>query len=171
MKCPATKIDCMIEPLRKLANKIGAPLLDLAFRLYVAQVFFKSGMLRLQSALNGDWGTQIFLFDMEHPVPYMSPEIAAVVTTAGELALPVLLALGLFSRFGAAGLFAMALMIQLTYMHSAEHLLWMALMASIFIKGPGVLSLDFLMLKWLRQGKTDCPACDSGEKAETAEKE
>jgi len=145
------KIDNSIDHLRNIANRFAAPVLDLTFRLYVAQIFFSSGLNRLQSAINGDWGSQIFLFDMEHPVPGFSPELAAVITTAGELVLPVLVGLGLFARFGAAGMFLMALIIQLTYVQSPEHILWMALMASIFIKGPGAISVDHFLLKWLRR--------------------
>ena len=63
----------------------------------------------------------------------------------------MLVGLGLFSRFGAAGLFVMALVIQLTYQENFQHILWMALAASIFIKGPGPLSVDKLMVKWLRK--------------------
>jgi len=151
MKNFIRKIDGIIEPLRGIADKFGMPLLTLSFRLYVAQIFFKSGWLRLQSALNGDWDTQIFLFDMEHPVPGLSAEWAAIVTTTGELLFPVLVGLGLFARFGAAGIFTMALIIQLTYMQSAEHILWMALMAAVFINGPGRISIDHYLLKWIRK--------------------
>lgn len=151
MKSFIQRIDGIIEPLRGIADKFGTPLLALSFRLYVAQIFFKSGCLRLQSALNDDWGTQIFLFEMEHPVPVLSAEWAAIVTTTGELLFPVLVGLGLFARFGAAGIFTMALIIQLTYMQSAEHILWMALMAAVFINGPGRISVDHFLLKWLRK--------------------
>jgi len=153
MKELLTKADDLLNPLRKLASTVASPLLDLAFRLYVAQAFFKSGWLRLQSALNNDWGSQIFLFEMEHPVPGLAPGTAAAITTAGELILPVLVALGLFARFGAAGLFTMALVIQLTYIANMEHLLWMALMASIFIKGPGPISVDHFLVRWIQRDR------------------
>lgn len=157
-------IDSLIEPLRKFADKVGAPVLDLAFRLYLALPFMISGKGRLTDFLNGNWDTQIFLFELEHPVPGISAELAAPVTTIAELILPVLLAFGLFGRFAAAGLFAMALMIDITYQHNAEHLLWMALALAIFVRGPGVLSLDHFLVKALRGGS--CPvagACAEGQ--------
>jgi putative oxidoreductase len=86
-------------------------------------------------------------------VPGISAHIAAPITTVAELVLPVLLACGLFSRFSAAGLFIMALVIQLTYQENYQHLLWMALALSIFTKGPSLLSLDHLLVNWIRKEK------------------
>lgn len=151
MKTLMIKIDDMINPLRKLASCIGAPLLDLTFRLYVAHAFFISGIGRFKDYLNGSWDTQLFLFELEHPVPGIDPAIAAPLSTGAELVLPVLLALGLFGRFGAAGLLIMTLIIEFTYQHNTEHLLWMAMLATILIRGPGLISLDTLLLKWLRK--------------------
>ena len=154
MKDMMIKINNLINPLRMIADKVGSPLLDLSFRLYLGWAFFKSGMLRAKDYFNGSWDTQVFLFEMEHPVPGLDASLAAPVTTIAELALPVLVSLGLFSRFGAAGLFVMALVIQLTYQENYQHILWMALAASIFIKGPGPLSVDNLMVKWLKRDST-----------------
>ena len=76
------------------------PLALLAARLYVAQVFFASGLTKLR-----DWDTTLALFADEYRVPLLSPDIAALLGTAGELVLPVLLALGLAGRFAGLGLF------------------------------------------------------------------
>lgn len=151
----ASRVNNLIEPLRGIAERFGAPFLDLGFRLLLAVPFFKSGMGRLKAFLDGNWDTQIFLFEFEHPVPGLAANFAAPVTTVAELVLPVLLALGLFGRFAAAGLFVMALVIELTYQNNAEHILWMVLAASIFVRGAGVLSLDHLLLKAFRAGS--CP--------------
>lgn len=145
------KIDTAIEPLRKFARCIGTPLWLLAARIYVAQAFFKSGMTRYKDWANGNFDNQIFLFELEHPVPGLPPEFAAYSATAGELILPVMLILGLFGRFAAAGLFIMAAIIQITYVHSAEHVLWMFLSAAIVIIGPGLISLDQLIVKFIRK--------------------
>ena len=59
----ARSIDNGIEPLRKLANKGLSPLLDLAIRLYMANIFFASGRLKLDNYLNNDWGSTVFLFE------------------------------------------------------------------------------------------------------------
>ena len=145
------KVDDLIDPLRRLADAVGTPLLDLAFRLYLAWAFFVSGLNRFASWRNDDWDTQLFLFEYEHPVGSLDPGLAASVTTIAELVLPVLVALGFMARFGAIGLFVMALTIELTYQSSYQHLLWMALALSIFIRGPGPISLDHLLVSRARR--------------------
>ena len=67
--------------------KYFSPLVDLTIRLYMANIFFKSGWLKFQNYMNDDWDSTIFLFTEVHPVPYLSPETAAVLGTAGELGL------------------------------------------------------------------------------------
>jgi uncharacterized membrane protein YphA (DoxX/SURF4 family) len=88
--------------LRRLIATLESlqPLALLAARLFVAQVFFLSGLTKLR-----DWDTTLALFADEYHVPLLPPEAAAWLGTGGELVLPVLLALGLFGRFGALGLF------------------------------------------------------------------
>ena len=75
------------------------PLAQLLARLYVARAFFLSGLTKLR-----DWDTTLALFQDEYHVPLLPPDVAAVMGTFGETALPVLLALGLAGRFAAAGL-------------------------------------------------------------------
>jgi len=147
----AKKIDALIEPLREIANKFAAPVWDLAARLYVAEAFWSSGMTRFKDLINGNFDSQIFLFDLEHPVPGLSPEIAAYGATAGEVILPILLVLGLFGRVGAAGILIMTAIIELTYIHSVDHIIWAFLAAAIFVRGSGVISLDNLLLRFIRR--------------------
>ncbi len=144
------KIDGLIEPLRKFSNCVLSPLFDLGARLYLANAFWSSGILRFNDLKNGTFDNQVFLFELEHPVPGLDPLAAAYITTGAELVLPVLLALGLFGRFAAAGILAMTAVIEFTYGHFDVHLLWAFLAGMIFLKGPGKLSLDHLILKWIR---------------------
>ncbi len=151
----AKKIDNLIEPLRKLANCVASPLLDLSIRLYMANIFFKSGILKFKNYLNDDWGSTLFLFEEIHPIPGVPAELAAAAGTGGELILSVLLAFGLFGRFAAAGLLFMTITIQYIVpadygMQNAEHYYWMLLFMVILFKGAGKLSLDALILKWIR---------------------
>jgi putative oxidoreductase len=145
----AKKIDNMIEPLRHVAKVAGSPLFDLSARFYVGWAFLKSGLNRFGSFTNGTWEDQVFLFTEEHPVPGIPGEVAAVLGTGGELMLPVLLVLGLFGRFAAAGLLIMTAIIEFTYIHATDHILWAFLLGMIFIKGAGPLSLDHLLVKWV----------------------
>lgn len=145
-------IDQKLEPLRRIAACVGSPLYDMAARLYLAYVFFSSGLLRLQDYLNGNWSNQIFLFMSEHPVPGIPAEISSVMATGGELVLPVLVALGLFTRLGAAGMLVMTAVIEFTYGHFPEHILWAFLAFGLFIRGGGAISLDRFILHWIRKG-------------------
>ena len=77
------------------------PLAALAIRLYVARVFLASGLTKLD-----DWNLTVALFENEYRVPLLSPAVAALAGTAAELVLPVLLLLGLSTRFAALALFA-----------------------------------------------------------------
>ncbi len=153
----ARRIDNLIEPLRKISTTFLSPVLDVAIRLYMANIIFVSGRLKLNNYLNDDWGSTVFLFEEIHPVPYISADIAAVAATAGEIILPVLLALGLFGRFAAAGLLVMVAVIQFGVhpdygMQNNEHYLWMLLLGVPFFKGVGTFSLDALILKFIRKG-------------------
>jgi len=152
----ARKIDNSIEPFRRVSNKALSPLLDLAIRLYMAYTFFVSGKSKLDTYLNDDWESTVFLFEEVHPVPFIPADAAAIAGTAGEVILPILLALGLFGRFAAAGLLIMTAVIQFGVpadygIMNTVHYLWMLLLAVPLIKGPGPISLDYLVLKFIRK--------------------
>ncbi|MGH8772805.1 MAG: DoxX family protein, partial [Burkholderiales bacterium] len=63
---------------------------SLIIRLYVANVFWKSGMTKIAS-----WDTTLALFENEYAVPLLPSDVAAVLGTGAELFFPVLLFLGL----------------------------------------------------------------------------
>jgi putative oxidoreductase len=118
------------------------PLALLAARLYVAQVFLASGLTKLR-----DWDTTLALFADEYHVPLLSPSAAAVLGTAGELVLPLLLALGLAGRFAAAGLFvvnavAVVSLAEIAPAALQQHLLWGCLLLGLLLWGPGRWGLD-----------------------------
>jgi putative oxidoreductase len=131
-------------PINRLLDALQ-PLAALAARVYVAQVFFLSGLTKLR-----DWGTTVALFTDEYKVPLLSPTVAAVLGTAGELVLPVLLVVGLAGRFSAIGLFVVnaVAVIALTEIAPAvlqQHILWGALLAALAIYGLGPWSVDKLL--------------------------
>lgn len=118
------------------------PLFLLIGRVYVAWVFFKSGLTKID-----DWGTTLFLFEEEYSVPWLSPELAAFLATFGELVLPVLLIIGLFSLVSAAGLFiinVVAVISLETIAPAAElyHVVWGMILAAVVMCGPGFLAAD-----------------------------
>ena len=129
------------------------PLALLAARLYVAKVFFQSGLVKIS-----DWSATLALFHDEYKVPVLPPDFAAVVGTFGELCFPVLIVLGLMGRLGAAGLFVVNAMAVLSYPQLwgfdcpaaiQSHFCWGALLLALVVFGPGKLSLDELVLRRL----------------------
>jgi putative oxidoreductase len=133
------------------------PLAQLVARLYVAQVFFASGLTKLR-----DWDTTLALFADEYRVPWLSPPVAAVLGTSGELLLPVLLALGLAGRFAAAGLFvvnavAVVSLAEIAPAALQQHLLWGSLLLGLLLWGPGRWSLDRFLAPRLRSSHAYTP--------------
>lgn len=137
----------LYRALAQFSEAAFSPLLDLAIRLWMARIFFTSGWSKFSNYLNGDWGATVFLFKEEHPLPGIAPETAAIMGTAGELILPVLLAFGLGGRFAAAGLLIMTGVIEFLVPNysNPQHYLWMLLLAVPLLKGPGKISLDYIL--------------------------
>jgi len=142
-------VDAVGAPVRRIIGWLEAlqPLAQAAARLYVAQVFFRSGLLKLR-----DWETTLALFNDEYHVPWLPPETAALLGTGGEIALPVLLALGLAGRFAAAGLSVVNVVAVLSLAEIApaalqQHQFWGSLLIGLLLWGPGRWSLDALIAR------------------------
>jgi putative oxidoreductase len=128
-------------PLSQWLSFLQSPALWVA-RIYVAYVFFASGLTKLR-----DWETTVALFTDEYKVPFLSPATAAFMGTAGELALPVLLLVGLASRFAALGLTVVNIVAVIALQEIApaalqQHILWGTLLAGVAIFGAGAVSVD-----------------------------
>ncbi len=114
-------------------------------RIYIANIFFKSGLTKLR-----DWESTLMLFEYEYEVPILSYELAAWLATAGELILPVLLFLGLFTRLSAIGLFivnavAVISLVDIPPAAFNEHVLWGSLIVMLIILGGERFSLDRML--------------------------
>lgn len=119
-----------------------SPIADLAVRLWVANVFFKSGLVKIQS-----WESTVTLFTYEYSVPYLSPEVAAYLGAFTELFFPVLLAVGLAGRLSAGVLFVFNIVAVMSYPALnapglEQHQVWGLLLLVSLLHGPGKLSLD-----------------------------
>jgi putative oxidoreductase len=123
---------------------------DLVVRLYLLKVFFQSGLTKIQS-----WQSTVDLFAYEYSVPFLPPEVAAYMGTAGELILPVLILVGLMTRPAAIGLFilnavaayAYALTDFYNFTGMLDHILWGAMILVYILYGPSPLSIDNLLSK------------------------
>ncbi len=121
----------------------ATPALDMGLRLFLANVFFKSGLTKIQT-----WDSTLYLFREEYKVPLLSPDLAAYLGTGAELALPVLLIFGLFGRFAALGLFILNAVAAYSYYDQLSeaglnhHLYWGLLLAVLLLHGLGKWSID-----------------------------
>lgn len=119
-----------------------APLVDLLFRVWIASIFFKAGVTKIAS-----WSSTLFLFESEYAVPLLAPEMAAYLATAAELILPVLLVIGLGTRFAAIALFAFNVIAVISYPSLGEvgrelHIYWGLMLLALIAHGGGLLSAD-----------------------------
>jgi putative oxidoreductase len=131
-----------------------SPLADLAIRLYVATVFFKSGLVKISS-----WESTVSLFTYEYSVPFLSPEVAAYAGAFIELVFPVLLVFGLGGRFAALVLFIFNIVAVMSYpdLNAAgleQHKVWGLMLLVSLLHGPGPISADFAIGRWLKHRRS-----------------
>ncbi len=146
---PLEKILAPDAAAARLLNPLQS-LFALGARLYVSWQFFKSGYIKITT-----WDSTLYLFENEYHTPVLSPHVAAVAGTFGELFFPTVLVLGIAGRLSAIGLFAVNAMAVISYANVllaegyeaalAQHVLWGTLLLFLIIYGPGKLSLDYLL--------------------------
>lgn len=122
-------------------------------RLALAGIFWRSYLTKVEE---GSWftlsDTTYFLFETEYSAVPLPPAIAAPLATYAEFCLPVLVVLGLATRFAALGLLIMTGVIQLFVYPQAwwsVHIVWMALCLVLMARGAGVFAADH----WLHKAR------------------
>ncbi|CAE6798077.1 DoxX family protein [Nitrospira defluvii] len=130
------------------------PLFDLSVRLYLANIFWKGGMVKLSS-----WMSTVMLFTMVYDVPVLPPEMAAYLSTAVELGGSFLLAIGLAGRWAALSLFGLNIVAALSYGQLSEAALqeafyWGILFLYFVLHGPGLISADALLDRFYQRRRT-----------------
>lgn len=143
------KTMCLVKSIYSKLDYL-APLSNLAIRLWVANVFFKSGLTKI-----GTWDSTLYLFENEYSVPLLSPEIAATLAAGIELGFPILLALGLMGRFSAFVLFVFNIIAVISYPDLnptgvVQHQMWGIMLLVPFLQGPGKLSVDCFLKRTLK---------------------
>jgi putative oxidoreductase len=129
-----------------LLESIPLSLVQLAARVAVARVFWQSAQAKLAS-----WPVTEQLFAYEYNLPLIDPSIAARLATAAELSGALLVAFGFGSRIGALILLAITATIQIfVYPQNwPDHLLWASLLLLVIARGPGVVSFDWIIRRFL----------------------
>ncbi|ARP82848.1 hypothetical protein CAL12_19870 [Bordetella genomosp. 8] len=149
----ASALLAAIAAVRRGIEKFAQPwLVQLLLRIALAVPFWKSGILKWQGFLQLN-DTAITLFTDEFqlhlpggPYPFPAPAVFAFLSGCGEVMFPVLLVLGLGTRFAAIGLLLMTCIIELTVPDGwPVHLTWAAMALGIAAWGPGRISIDYAL--------------------------
>lgn len=141
----------LIDTMLICLERFPLSILQLAMRLGIAAMFFRSGLLKLNS-----WQFAVLLFRDEYQLPLIDPVLAARLATALELGIPPLLVLGLATRLATLPLLGMVAVIQaLVYPNAwSDHLMWGSILLFLLTRGPGAFSIDYLIARsHLRAGR------------------
>ena len=142
-----------VARLDGLVARMPPSLVSIGLRFALAFPFFRSGLTKWDAPLVLS-GSATFLFHEEFrlhllgfEVPYPFPDLMAFASGSAEIVLPILLVLGLATRFAALGILVMTAVIQLTVPDGWEayHLPWAAMAGALTIVGPGRVALDALV--------------------------
>jgi putative oxidoreductase len=142
------------EWLARVAVVVAPPVL----RIALAVPFFKSGLTKWDGFLSLS-PAATFLFEDEFKLhifgqayDFPLPTAFAYLDSIAEIVLPILLVIGLATRFSALGLLVMTGVIQLVVPEGWAnfHLPWAGLALAVIALGPGPLSLDHLLERWPR---------------------
>jgi putative oxidoreductase len=125
-------------------------LVALITRVSIAAVFWRSGQTKVDGWHLTD--STLFLFKDEYKLPLIDPTLAAYLATFAEHFFPVLLVLGLATRFAALALLIMTLVIEIFVYPDAwpTHGTWAACFLILMTQGAGKLSLDHLIAQRYR---------------------
>lgn len=119
-------------------------------------MFWKSGQTKIEGLaidlVDGTFSigwprlsdSALALFETEYRLPFVSAALAAPMAAVAEHVFPLLILLGLATRFSALALLGMTLVIQLFVYPGAypTHGLWAAVLLFLIARGPGALSID-----------------------------
>ena len=131
-----------------LLDRIPHDLIATISRLSIAAVFWQSGQTKVDGWQVTD--NAVYLFQTEYKLPLVDPWLAAHLAAFAEHFFPLLLVLGLASRLSALALLAMTLVIEIFVYPDAwpTHGTWAVCFLIIIARGPGRLSLDYLISRY-----------------------
>lgn len=140
------RLTSLLEKILRRLDSVPYALLALPLRAAAATVFWRSAMAKL-----ANWETTLVLFEDEYQVPLLPPELAANMALTIELATPILLVLGLFTRAAALVLLAMTTVIQVFVYPGSwpTHIQWAAMLLVLLCRGAGSISLDHFLAQRL----------------------
>jgi putative oxidoreductase len=152
---PLGTVVLLADKASRLVQAVAVPsMVQLVMRVALAMPFWRSGILKWNGFLKlSDTAVTLFTDEfMLHlpggPYHYPAPTVIAFLSGCGEIMFPVLLLLGLATRFAALGLLLMTFIVELTVPDGwPVHITWAAMALGIMAWGPGRFSIDY----WLQR--------------------
>ena len=158
---PSSSVAGLIGGIVALFSRIPDSLIALLGRFSIAAIFWKSGQTKIEGIaidlVSGDFqvgwprlsDSALELFRSEYRLPLLPPELAAPLAAFGEHFFPLLILLGLATRFSSLALLVMTLTIQIFVYPDAypTHGVWATVLLVLIARGPGVISLDHWLAK------------------------
>src|SRR6478609_497033 len=152
-------MNSLLKPVVDLLNRIPASVVALTSRVGIGSTFWLSGQTKIEGLVldpiglhaQFDWPRvsegALELFRSEYALPLLPPELAANLAAFSEHLFPLMLLLGLGTRFAALALLGMTAVIEVFVYPDAwpTHAVWAASLLYLVARGPGVLSLDHLL--------------------------
>lgn len=151
----------LVQEAIALLQRIPDTLIALLGRFSIAAIFWKSGQTKVQGfaidLVTGEFqlglprlsDSVVGLFRDEYKLPLVPPELAAPMAAFAEHLFPLLILIGLATRFSALALLGMTATIQLLVYPDAwpTHGVWAAVLLYLAARGPGTISLDHLIAR------------------------
>lgn len=147
----------LVDKASRLLQAVASPsLVQLMMRLALAVPFWRSGILKW-SGFGKLSDTAVTLFTDEFmlhlpggPYHFPAPTVMAFLSGTGEILFPILLVIGLGTRFAALGLLFMTVIVELTVPDGwPVHITWAAMALGIIAWGPGRISIDHVARRFL----------------------
>lgn len=139
-----------------LMARLPDGLIAIVARFSIAAVFWQSGQTKVEglaiNLVNGEFmlgwprlsESALALFQYEYNLPLIPPALAAPLAAFAEHLFPLLILIGLATRFSALALLGMTAVIQVFVYPGAyaTHGTWAAVLLFLVARGAGPLSLD-----------------------------
>ena len=140
-------------------ERIPDSLVALAARIGIGATFWLSGQTKIEGlvldpiGLHAEFGWPhvsegaLELFRTEYALPLIPPELAAPLAAFSEHLFPLMLLLGLGTRYAALALLGMTAVIEIFVYPDAwpTHVLWASCLLFLVARGGGRLSIDYLL--------------------------